>query len=63
MVQNLVTQGVKSQVALSTALFTMLVCHSPAFAWNKAGHMVSGAIACLGFLLRMNKKLSISENY
>lgn len=33
------------KVALSTALFTMLVCQSPAFAWNKAGHMVSGAIA------------------
>ncbi|WP_148650089.1 hypothetical protein [Nostoc sp. NIES-3756] len=51
------------KVALSTVLFTMLVCQNPAFAWNKAGHMVSGAIACLSFLLRMNKKLSITENY
>lgn len=33
------------KVVLSTALFTILIWQHPAFAWNKAGHMVSGAIA------------------
>ncbi|MEJ6487800.1 S1/P1 nuclease [Nostoc punctiforme UO1] len=34
-----------AKVALLTALSTTLILQNPAFAWNKAGHMVSGAIA------------------
>lgn len=34
-----------AKVSLLTVLSTILVWQYPAFAWNKAGHMVSGAIA------------------
>ncbi|GAX45635.1 hypothetical protein NIES4075_66560 [Tolypothrix sp. NIES-4075] len=33
------------RLTLVTMLSAMVLCQQPAFAWNKAGHMVSGAIA------------------